>query len=134
MKCKGTFPSHELFAVVGGRVCGACQVDDDTLQNGSLGKHPLMIGGFIGVTLPLVFSMSTSNYQSANGVVTHFEYRDWPAVLGGAIAMLCGLLLGVGILRKTIAIKSAGLGAAVAILLIGGFHIARGLGAFATPG
>lgn len=133
MKCHGSFPSHELFAVPGGRICGPCQLETETPEADSLRKHPLMVAALIGVAVPLVFKMPVTSQQTVNGVVTHFEYHDWPAVIGGATALLCGLLLAVAVLRKTLSPRKSGFLALGSVLLFGGMHVARGFGAFAQP-
>ncbi len=134
LKCRNAFPPHELFAVPGGRICGPCQVDsEEVAEQGSLKGNPLMIAAAIGAGVPMVFSMHSSSSQTVNGVVTHFEYRDWPAVIGGATALIFGLLLVIQVVRKKLSPSKLGYVALGLVLLAGGRHVARGLGAFATP-
>lgn len=91
---------------------------------------PSEIVGFIAVGLPFVLSTASSSSSTVNGEVVSFVYRDWTAVGGGAVALVCGVL-SLLLLRRRTTHKPARIAIAVGLLALGGFHVARGFGVMA---
>ncbi|TMQ03153.1 MAG: hypothetical protein E6J91_48060, partial [Deltaproteobacteria bacterium] len=89
----------------------------------------MLIAGAISGALPLLISYSSSSFHTVNGVVVEAHYRDWIAVGGGGMAAALALIAMVVALRAT-AWAIAGISAAV--LLLGGYQMARGFGAFSS--
>jgi TPR repeat protein len=111
-------------------VCGACFANLDlaatTARSNKLGV--IAAGGVAGLA-PFVFSLSESSYSTVNGVVEHAVYRDWFAVVGGLIAVAFGAIGIIGALRA----KKPTVIAGIAVVLLGGYQIARGFGVFWKP-
>ncbi|HEU0034858.1 MAG TPA: tetratricopeptide repeat protein [Kofleriaceae bacterium] len=90
----------------------------------------VLIVGLVAAALPFGMSAVDSSYETANGVVVARHYRDWIAIGGGGVALACGFVAIVMLLRA----RSLGyLAGAAAIVVLGGFQLARGLGVFWTP-
>src|SRR5258705_10659198 len=94
------------------------------------GDKPLMILGAIAGAVPFIISSTSTSSTTVNGVVTSFTYRDNVALAGGAVAAVCGLI------AVALAVKNKGgaarIGAALAVLALGGYQVARGLGVVAV--
>jgi len=80
------------------------------------------IGGAFAV-LPMFASYS---------VTTDSSFRDYVAIVGGAIAVPCGLV--AALLAMKYRAGALRIGLAFGALVLGGFQLARGLGAFADVG
>ena len=78
------------------------------------------------VTALLGFIISFTTTVSSGGVVTH---RNWAALVFGALTLLLGLAGAPESLRAA-EHRNEKLIALVAAILIGAFHVARGLGIF----
>jgi len=86
--------------------------------------------GAVAGSIPFVVHASTTSSQTVDGVVTAFVYRDWLAVALGAVAMvLGGLALGAG---RSATMRAQATVAALAVIVLGGWQIARGVGVFAA--
>jgi hypothetical protein len=85
----------------------------------------LTIIGAIAAIVPFVIHASSSSSVTENGVVVASSYRDNVALAGGIVAVLCGLA------AAALARRSGGarIGIAIAVLALGAYQIARGLGA-----
>jgi hypothetical protein len=86
--------------------------------------------GLIAGLLPFLISTSSSSSTTVNGQITSFAYRDNFALAGGAVALLCGIIAAISE-RKPSDVRTKRLLVAFAIVALGGFQIARGLGVFA---
>jgi hypothetical protein len=111
-------------------VCASCfaKLDVATTQRSS-GLGFAGSGLVVGL-VPFLASISESSYTTANGVVTHAVYRDWIAIACGAVAV------GLGIVALALAVRarrSLVIAGTVAIALLGGLQIARGVGVFWSP-
>jgi hypothetical protein len=82
------------------------------------------IGGIAGV-VPFFIHSTTVSTVTENGNVVSASFRDNVALGGGIIALLCGLA------AAAMARKSGGsrMGIAVAVIALGAYQIAHGLGA-----
>lgn len=90
---------------------------------------PHEIVGLVALALPFLVSTASSSSSTVDGEVVSFVYRDWTAVGGGVVAVACGAI-SLLLLRRTVN-KLPRIAIAVALLAIGGFHIARGFGVMA---
>ena len=97
----------------------------DDLSIKSTDKTLLGIGAVAGVA-PFFISISSSSSTTVNGVVTSSSYSDPVAIIGGAVAILCGLAAAF-IANKNKA-GAARIAAGVAVLALGGYQVAHGLG------
>ena len=88
----------------------------------------LIIIGLVAALVPFVMSSSESSSSSVNGKVVAFHYRDTIALLGGAVAIFCGLIAAFVDRRR-----AKRLVVALALVALGGVQIARGVGVFASP-
>ena len=88
----------------------------------------LVIIGLIAALVPFAISSSESSSSMVNGKVVAFHYRDTMALLGGAVALFCGVIAAY-VDRK----RPKKLIVALMVLALGGLQIARGVGVFATP-
>jgi len=88
-----------------------------------------LIAGAIAGVVPFVISNARGSYSVVNGEVVAATYRDWIAVGGGTAAVILGLAAIATFARSNKAFAAAGL----AIAALGGYQIARGMGAFWTP-
>lgn len=91
---------------------------------------PSEIVGFCAAGLPFLLSTATSSSSTVNGEVVAFVYRDWTAVGGGAVALVCGVI-SLLLLRRRTTNKPVRIAIAVGLLALGGFHVARGFGVMA---
>jgi len=91
------------------------------------------IVGIVAMLAPFVIRMSSSSLQTENGHITHFVYRDWVAVIGGIVAILCGLGAAARF-RGTLPAKR-GLRITVVLLLlgVGVYQVLRGFGVAEPP-
>lgn len=80
--------------------------------------------------LPFICSMSSYNYETVNGRVTNFSYLDIADVGLGVAAILLGLF---NIRLLSIPPRHYRIALLIAVLLLGAFQIARGLGVFIDP-
>jgi len=108
--------------------------DGNALQDDDLdfvpAKFPAVseIIAAIAGAVPFGFSLSSSSSETINGQVVEASYFDPVAVAGGAVAVLAALWSFV-LLRKTMAAqKSIRLVAGLALVGLGAFQLARGLG------
>ncbi len=92
---------------------------------------PSEIVGFFAAGLPFLLSTASSSSSTVNGEVVAFVYRDWTAVGGGVVAMVCGVI-SLLLLRRRTTNKPARIAIAVGLLVVGGFHLARGFGVMAS--
>ena len=93
-----------------------------------------------GVTLPKIavgagiaaffVTIEWSTSSTHNGTVTHCSYRDYGAIVIGAIAVILGL---IATLRGKPDEKIGGIGFGVIAILLGVFHVARGFGLILSP-
>jgi TPR repeat protein len=104
---------------------------DPDLSLRTPGKSLLILGGIAGA-VPFVITMSSSSTSTVNGRVVASHFRDWLAVGGGAVAALCGVLALVAVVRSRDRNRAMLIAAAVGVLALGGYQIARGLGVFAA--
>lgn len=88
----------------------------------------LVIIGLIAAFVPFAISSSESSSSIVNGKVVAFHYRDTMALLGGAVALMCGAIAAF-VDRK----RPKWLIVALVVLALGGLQIARGVGVFASP-
>jgi len=88
----------------------------------------MVIIGLIAALVPFAIGSSESSSSIVNGKVVAFHYRDTMALLGGAVALMCGVI-GVFVDRK----RPKRLILALVVLALGGLQIARGVGEFASP-
>lgn len=91
----------------------------------------LIIGAIAGV-VPLVVSASQSSAVWQDGRLVESHYRDNVALFGGLTAIVCGALVFV-IARGPSAARTKLLVGAAALVLLGGWHSARGLGWMHEP-
>jgi len=88
---------------------------------------PAAIAGAISGFVPFVIHSSTSSSVTVNGVVESAGYRDNVALGAGVLALACGLI------ALLFAVKGkappARLGLAIAVIALGAYQIARGIGA-----
>ena len=96
----------------------------DDLSIRSTDKTLTIIGAIAGI-VPFFIHITSSSSVSENGQVISATYRDNVALAGGVVAVLCGLA------AAAIARKAAGsrIGIAIAVLALGAYQIAHGLGA-----
>ena len=82
------------------------------------------IGGLAGL-VPFFIHATSSSTVTVNGEVTSATYHDNVALVGGVIALLCGIA------ALALARKSGGsrIGMAIAVVALGAYQIAHGLGA-----
>jgi TPR repeat protein len=96
------------------------------------GDRTLAIAGAVAGAVPFMISSTETSSVTVNGKVTDFHYRDNVALAGGGLAAILGLFAVV------LAIRNRGgavrILAAVGVLALGGFQIAKGLGVFASAG
>lgn len=81
--------------------------------------------GLIAGLLPFVVQLSSSRVVIENGVVDA-TYRDYVAITGGVIALLCGVFALAGARRAQVV-------GALVVLALGGLQLARGFGVGARP-
>ena len=89
-----------------------------------------LIAGAIAGAVPFVVSMASYSARWENGAVVESTYRDWIAVGGGGAAIVCGIAA-IAVFAR--AKETPKLLAAIAIVALGGYQIARGLGVFFSP-
>jgi hypothetical protein len=90
----------------------------------STDKTLTMIGGIAGV-VPFFIHSTTFSTVTENGNVVSSSFRDNVALGGGIVAVLCGLAA-AAMARKS---GSSRVGIGVAVLVLGAYQIAHGLGA-----
>lgn len=87
---------------------------------------------FGGIAAIVPFVIVVEKFSVANGKLT--SYSNIPALVGGVIALLCGIA-GLVLLKKTIrANKLKRIVMAVLLVGVGGYQIARSQGTFFKPG
>ena len=91
------------------------------------------IAALVVAGLGFVVSLESISTSSIDGRITRFSYTDIGALIAGTTALCLGFagLLKLGWTRPSK--KPVRVGLAVLILALGGIHIARGAGAFASP-
>jgi hypothetical protein len=110
-------------------VCPGCFDTADVAATTMRGTRPFTVyaaGAIVGM-LPFMFHVTDSSTVMVNGEVVSATSRDYFALVCGAVAALLGALGVVGATRS----KSGGpaLAGWIAIVAIGAYQIARGLGA-----
>jgi TPR repeat protein len=100
--------------------------EQDTLPARTVG--PWHIAGIIAIVVGFAVTMESVSVTWAGDEV-HAHYRNWGALVGGAVAILAALIA-IATQRKPV----ASLAISVALLAAGGYHVARGLGVFYDPG
>lgn len=89
--------------------------------------------GVLGAIAPFVVTVSSLKTETANGVVTKYVFRDWVAVGGGAVAILCAIAVAAR-WKGTLASKKPLRAAIAAVALaLGAFHLLRGFGIIGQP-
>lgn len=83
--------------------------------------------GVVAGLVPLGIQTSSSSAVFENGRVVSSTYRDWLAIGGGAVALGCGLLAAVLAVKAK---QTQRIAIGLAVLALGAFQIARGLGVF----
>jgi TPR repeat protein len=91
---------------------------------------PLGIGAFAGL-VPFIIHVSTWSSVTANGRVVSSTYRDYVALGCGIIAAVFGVIAIVQARRSSL-MRGKAIVLGIAVTLLGGFQIARGLGVFET--
>lgn len=103
---------------------------DEDVPNVRSPERGVLIVGVIAGLLPFVASASKASYSTVNGEVVDLKYSDIVAQAGGAVAVLCGLIALAMVVKAK---KPPMIAAAVAVMALGGFQLARGFGAFYKP-
>jgi hypothetical protein len=93
----------------------------------STDKTLTIIGGIAGV-VPFFIHSTTFSSVTENGNVVSSSYRDNVALAGGVVAVLCGLAA-AAMARKAGKAGGNRLVIAIAVLALGAYQIAHGLGA-----
>jgi TPR repeat protein len=116
-ECTEESMESDLVEVKGKRLCRKCAT---AARGGGLPidwKHPLFRAGAVLAAVPLVFSFHTE----INGV-----YRDYPAIICGALAALCGVALLATLARAER--RGARVGSGALLLALGVVQLTRGFG------
>lgn len=85
------------------------------------------------ILLGFVVKAVSSSWSSINGEVVSFSYIDYGALFAGLIAAGLGIASLVRVKRVRLDRRRLQIVVGIAILLLGGLHLARGTGAFAQP-
>jgi len=108
-------------------VCPTCFAKADvvaTQQRASGGTGSLVAGAIAGV-VPFMIHVTSSSVVTHNGEIVESSYRDWVAIGGGAIALVCGAI-------AVVAARAAGGGSRLAlgalVVLLGAYQVVRGFG------
>lgn len=87
-------------------------------------KTPLAIAALASALLPFFVHFTSSSTRTTNGVVVADFFRDYPAIGGGGLAVVLGLVL--------LASKSAAMGVkgplAGLCVVLGAYHLFHGFG------
>lgn len=102
----------------------------DDISLSTTDKSATIAGGIAGL-VPFVISTASTSTVTENGRTVSFSYHDNVAIIGGVIAVLCGIVAATMAAKN----KSGGtrLAIGIAVLALGAFQIARGFGVFASP-
>jgi hypothetical protein len=92
------------------------------------------IAGGIALVAPLVISVSSTSMSTVNGHVVHYVHRDPIAIVGGIVAILCGLVAALWIRRSAPGRRGLRALAVVALVGLGVVHVLRGFGVIGGPG
>lgn len=103
--------------------------DEEVASVRSPERGVLIVGALAGL-LPFAISSAKASYSTVNGEVVDLQYSDVVAQGGGAVAVLCGL---IALAMAAKAKKTPMIAAAVVVMVLGGFQLARGFGAFYKP-
>ena len=98
---------------------------DDDFAPPESALSPVTIAALIGGIAPFCLSYTSSSSSTVNGVTTS-SYIDYIAVVGGPLAILCGLIGVVSGLKASN--KLMGLGLPLVAMLLGVFQLLRGFG------
>jgi|GEM_PF-2597144 len=110
------------------------QDEHDDVPFGSSGLPPLAIVGLIAAAVPFFVKFHTLSTSSVGGVTT-YSYSEPTAMIGGLVALLCGLFLGVKAFRKQpVAPKPVTWLIVVALVGLGAWHALHGFGIILPTG
>lgn len=116
-----------LYSADARLLCPFCYTKADVVarQRSALaGGGAALVGALVNV-IPFLVQAVTSVMVAAQGAPPGSSRPDWIALGAGAVALICGGLTIAGARARA----SAGwLAIGAVVLLLGGFHVARGLG------
>ena len=81
--------------------------------------------------MPQFLSITTSRMSSVHGMVVVANYRDYVAIVCGALALVFGALAIVAARKATASVRNQRFIVAAIAIVLGGYQLARGLGVFA---
>jgi uncharacterized membrane protein YfcA len=87
----------------------------------------LELVGLIMCATPFVVSAASASWSTVNGNVTEFGYSDPVAIIGGMIGALCGVV-SIVIAKTEVSQRNLRSLICIALLCVGGYHVARGVG------
>ena len=108
-----------------GEICPDCSEAAETAAKGR-SLPPLLLIGLVAGAAPLAITITTTESTVVNGIA-EVIYRDYVAIIGGILALICALQPARLALKKELA-GGTNLAILAAVIALGVFQLARGFG------